>query len=222
MKTDEQPPAVPDYSEFQPKPQATDVYGELQVAVGALIKAQGDVARLEAQLKAAQARERNLSEHELPEILGRMRQTEARLTDGTKVTMTRRVHASMPTDPDKLAAALKELEEKWQHGSIIKRAFNIKFGRDDEKWAKRFERDLAKRKNPLDVSVKRWVEPSTLTKFLRDRLEEDPGKIDIKVFGGYIRQVVEVDIPRSQVVEPPVEDRPPPAEPPTGGRRGKR
>jgi hypothetical protein len=97
--------------------------------------------------------------------------TEARLETwpmpgGFSFDLTTLLNASIPKDRQDEAFAFLE---DHGHGDLIKRKFTIQFGRDEVAWAKKFMQDLAKRKKPLNVEQKIWVEPQTLGAFVREQ-----------------------------------------------------
>jgi hypothetical protein len=79
------------------------------------------------------------------------------------------VGASIPKDRQDEAF---ERLEKDGHGDLIKRKFTIQFGRDDLTWAKKFYNDCMKRKKPLNIEQKTWIEPQTFGAFVREQLKE--------------------------------------------------
>ena len=188
---EEMAPEIPDYTGHEEKV-GSDAFSQLNKVADELLVAQDEVAKLEAKLKLAQAKVKDLEEHKLPELMAKVKQTECTTENGVKVTMVKKVHASWPSEEEKQAKAVADLERR-NMGSIVKRFFTIKFGRDEEKWAKKFESDLRRRKQQVDLSVTRKVEPSTLTKFLKDTLEAgDPTAMDSGLYGGFVRKVAEV------------------------------
>lgn len=106
--------------------------------------------------------------------------TEARLEvwpmpGGLQFELANVLNGSIPKDRQEEAFAFLEANG---HGDLIKRKFTIQFGRDEVAWAKKFMQDLAKRKKPLNVEQKTWVEPQTLGAFVREqhRLASEEGK----------------------------------------------
>lgn len=126
-----------------------------------------DIEKLEEQLKEKREQLKNVAERELPQLMTEIGLSGYTLKDGTQLALQETVYAS-PTK-DNLPAVHQWLEE---HGSgdIIKRKFVIQFNKEDERWAKKFQRDLDQRKRPLDTTVDRAVHPQTLQKFVRESL----------------------------------------------------
>ncbi len=88
------------------------------------------------------------------------------LANGYAFNLTTLLNGSIPKDnPEPSFAFL----EKNGHGDLIKRKFTIQFGRDDLAWAKKFYADCMKRKKPLNIEQKVWVEPQTLGAFVREQ-----------------------------------------------------
>lgn len=128
---------------------------------------QQEIADLEAKLKVAKERLRTCSEADLPTLMVELGVTGLSLDNGWKLDLDTKVYASITKEKNDEANTWLE---KNKHGDIIKRVFEIKFGKDDEAWAKKFERDLKARKKPLQYAVKRAVHPQTLQAWVREAL----------------------------------------------------
>lgn len=159
-------------------------------------QAELEVARLEEALKAAKEALRSISEDRLPALMDDAKQTELVTTDGIKIKVKTTVRGSIPkgnSDP-----ALKWLEDNG-HANLIKRSFDIVFGKDDEAWAKKFQTDLDKRKKKLNYKIERGVHPQTLQAFVRGQLEE--GAIDadgMQVLGVFEQRLTSLDYPEDK------------------------
>lgn len=127
-----------------------------------------DVARLTGQLASKQEALKEALERTLPNAMIAARLETWPLPGGARFDLHGIVAASIPKAFTEEAHGW--LEEKG-HGDLIKHRFTILFGRDDFKWAKKFAQDLARRKRPLVVERKDWVEPQTLGAFVREQVK---------------------------------------------------
>jgi len=160
--------AVPDYSDYKVEPGA-NVLATLSQLADEQKQAEAEVARLEEELRSAQAKLRDLAEHRLPNLMNECGMREFTTKDGIKIKVVEKIRGSIPEAHATRAFAW--LEEHG-HDNLIKREFKIEFGKDEEGWAKKFQADLAKRKRPLKVQLKRAVHPSTLASFVNEQLAD--------------------------------------------------
>lgn len=128
---------------------------------------EGEIAHLEATLKTKKDEWRALREGALPLALTEVGMTKFTMTGGANVTLKTGYVASI-TEANRAAA--HEWLEDHGHGSIIKHEIKIVFGKGEEAWARKFLRDLAKRKRPLRFDRKDTVHPQTLGAFVRETI----------------------------------------------------
>lgn len=149
--------------------------------------AEAEVLRLEELLKEAKKNVLLYSETSIPQALDGL-EGKFKLTDGRSITIKEDVRSGL-TKENKPKGLL------WLnnngHSAIVKREFKIEFGKGDDKWADKFERDLAKRKKPLNVKRSMSVHASTLKAFVRQALE-DGEDIPQKLFGVYRQRVAKI------------------------------
>jgi len=131
-------------------------------------RAEAEVAKAEEALATAKAELSRISEREIPDLMDKAEMAEYTTKDGIKIKIKEKVHGSIPKATE--AQAFEWLKEN-EHDNLIKREFKIQFGKDDEKWADKFLKDLQKRKRPLAFELKRTVHPSTLSSFVTGQLE---------------------------------------------------
>lgn len=171
-----------DYSEFQDTPGPGD---NIMAQLGGLAKeqldAEAEVARLEEELRKAQEKVKDISEHRLPTLMEEAKMESFVTSDGLKITLREIIRASIPEAGSE--KAFDWLEDNGQ-GAMIKRQFVIEFGKSEDKWADKFERDLKARKRQLNVKRKKSVHSSTLSAFIREQLEEGV-PIDMRMFGAF-------------------------------------
>jgi hypothetical protein len=105
---------------------------------------------------------------DLPAAMAQAGVTGLNLAGGHALTTSELVTAAQPKDRvDESNAWL----EAHGHGGLVKRQITILFGRGDEAWARTFLAQCARRRRPLDLSVKRFVHPQTLGAFVREQLK---------------------------------------------------
>jgi|SRR5580700_2171048 hypothetical protein len=146
-----------------------------------------DIAKLELLLANKQAGYKQTVEHDLPNAMIAARLETWPLPGGARFDLATIINASIPKDQTDEAF---ELLEKQGHGDLIKRRIQILFGREDIAWAKKFLADCARRKRPLDLSQKAWIEPQTFSAFVREQIKQaaaegrDPEEtVPTKLFG---------------------------------------
>jgi hypothetical protein len=155
------------------------------------VDAEALVAGLELQLKEAKKGLAQISETELPELMAELDIPSFTLGDGTTISVKEDVFGG-------ITAANQQKAFNWldEHNQsrLIKRHFIVEFGKDEDKWADKFERDCAKRKLPLHLTRKKTVNPNTLKAFVREQLKEGVD-FPMDLFGVYLKKIAKVKIP---------------------------
>lgn len=177
-----------DYSDFKDGP-GDNLLARISGLALDQKQAEADVARLEEELKAAQAKLRDIAEHQLPALMDEAEMKICQTRDGITVKVVEKIRGSIPAATAPKAFAW--LEEHG-HGNLIKREVKVEFGRDEEAWAKKFLADLAKRKKPLKHELKRAVHPSTLASFVTEQLQEGVD-IPLDTFGVYRQRSAKIE-----------------------------
>jgi len=188
--------------EAAPEAGASDVQRAKDMADKA-IAIEAEIAALEEQIKGKRAALSAIVEGSLVELMKSANLNDFTLDDKTKVKLNRIIRASVPkndetgqADQTRYQAGLDYIISLGQDG-MIKRTFTIFFGRADVAWAKKFQRDMAQRKKPLDYEMAEWVEPGTLSKFVRDTILAG-GEIDKTKLSILDKTVVEIKPPRAK------------------------
>jgi hypothetical protein len=171
--------ATPDYSEHQEEVAGEGQLAQLSILADRQADAEHAVARLTADLAKANDQLRSICEHELPALMDELGMQDFTTTSGLKVTVRETIRASIPKD--RKEAAFDWLDEHG-HSSLVKRMFAVSFGRDEEKWARKFAADLRRRKRELSVDDIKKVESSTLRAFVKNQLEEGL-ELPLELFG---------------------------------------
>lgn len=183
--------AIPDYGDLGPgQPTGEDALAELSRLADEQARAELEVEQAQEALKAAQRRHRELAEHMIPDLMDALGMERFTTRSGITIDISEQLRCSVPKA--RATEAARWVEE---HGgaSLVRREFSILFGRDDEKWAQKFERDLRQRKRQLDVRRSDTVHSSTLKKFLRGCLESGVD-VPLELFGAYHQRVAKVTV----------------------------
>lgn len=154
------------------------------------VRAEALVEKLEEELKAAKKELKHIQEFQLPELMSELGVDQFATKDGIKISVKEAVRGSI--SHGNAPEAFKWLEEHGQ-ANLIKRNFIIDFGKDEEKWANKFERDLAKRKKALNVQRKKNVAPMTLQAFVREELAKGTD-LPLETFGVYVQRLAKVSV----------------------------
>lgn len=185
-----------DYSDFQDASEANVLVEvnlkRLQEVAQLQLQAEARLAGLVEQTAEAQANLRRIQERELPELMEKLELVEFTMNNGIKIKLSEIIRASIPKGSE--APAFAWLEEH-NHGGLIKREIKIEFGKGDEKWANKFERDCAQRKKPLNLARKKMVHAGTLTAFVKEQLREGE-PIPQDIFGVFRQHFTKVELPK--------------------------
>lgn len=151
--------------------------------------AQRLVDRLEVELKEAKGTLTRLVESEIPTFMDDLETTEIR-NSRAHIKIAEKVYSKFPKARANEAVAWLD-----DHGfaGMVKRLVTIAFNREEQKLARKLMADIKKRKTPLRVDEEQWVEPGTLTAWVKRQLEEGTD-IPKELFGVYTRRVAEVAV----------------------------
>jgi hypothetical protein len=150
-------------------PKQDDALARLSKLAQDLRDEEASLAELERLTKDNQKRIDALSQSHIPEMMESMGMKEFTTTEGIKIKIDSKLRVSIPKA--QMTHAVKWLDEHG-YGKLVDRQFTIKFGREDEPWAEKFQRDLNLRKKPLDSSVKQSIHHSRLAKWARTVMED--------------------------------------------------
>ena len=179
--------STPDYSGFEEHATGTD----LELVTGLAMRQQdleAQISEKEEELKAIQAEHREVSWKQLPELMQRLNLDSFSLANGYTISINEKLRLSLP-------AANKQQAMLWVDdnggSALVKRAFIIEFSKDQEKFARKFQRDCAKRKNALPMEESKTVHSSTLTKFISDKLKNGD-EVPLELFGAYQQRISKI------------------------------
>lgn len=131
------------------------------------------VTAAEEALKQAKKQLAQIAEVELPDAMDEVGLAEFTLTDGGKVTVKRGFAPNLTKA--KVPAAYKWLRENG-HGAIIKTAFDLKFGADEDDAAKAFAEILDD--EGYTYGRKESIHASTLKSFVNEQMTKPTDELD--------------------------------------------
>jgi len=108
--------------------------------------------------------------------------------DGNTVSLTTFVHALMPKDPMQKDLAIQHLRSIGC-GDFIKNQLQVSFGLSQDNEAKALQDDLHKAGH--DTTARVWVEPMTLKKLVKERLQAGQ-EFDTELFNAHIGTVAKI------------------------------
>ena len=108
--------------------------------------------------------------------------------EGNQVTLQQFVSGTMPKDPLQREMAFSHLRDIGAE-DFIKNEISIRFGLREDNKAKSVQADLDNQ--GFDTASKVWVEPMTLKKLIKDRIEAGQ-EIDLEMFNGYVGTVAKI------------------------------
>lgn len=158
------------YSEADTPKVGDNILAQITVAADELQAADEEVELLEAKLKAAVERRRQIAEDTLPQLMDAAEQVMVKTSSGLTVVLDDKVFANI--SEERKDGAFKWLTENG-HEALIKNKFEVQFPKDSVEIAAAFEDYLNKnlrRKANLKHSVS--VHPSTLTSWVKEELDK--------------------------------------------------
>lgn len=144
------------------------------------IKAEGEVDRLEKQLKAAKSRFDNIRDKLLPEAMDNAQTKGFTLQDGRKLSLGEEMTCSVPAK--RKAEILKKLREDG-HGDLISNVLTVEIDKGKDNKAAALE-DEAK-KLGFTPEREESVNTGTLKALLKKRVE-DGEDVDLSFFGAHL------------------------------------
>lgn len=174
-----------DYSEFD-ETASEDKLDKL-TRLAQLAADQGaEVARLTAELEGASNAYRRTVEVDLPSAMEEANMATFTTDTGLEISVKERVHAHIAKE--RYPQAVKWLDENG-HAALVKRTVIVAFNRDQAEAAQ--ELVMRERASGLDAKQEFKVEPSTLKKFVREKLEKGE-EVPVELFGVHRFKVAEL------------------------------
>lgn len=198
-----------DYSALVPSTPANAAMAKLRALVEEYQKVCEFLHKYEELVERGKKREKELREELIPQVCEvDCGQSMCGYPDGLKVEVKTDYYANIPAqstidkmkDPDEAARLQERLDTamEWLEANaptVIKRKFDITFGREDEAWAAKFERDLKQRKKPLNYQRSCTVHPQTLNALVRQLIDQD-FQVPRETLGVYERKVAKITLPK--------------------------
>lgn len=145
-----------------------------------------EVARIAAELEAATAAHKRTVEVDLPSAMEDAGMAEFTTGTGLKICVKERIHAHIAKE--RYPQAVAWLDENG-HSGLVKRTVIVAFNRDQAEAAR--ELVLRERGEGLDARQEYKVEPPTLKKFVREKLEKGE-EVPVDLFGVHRFKVAEL------------------------------
>jgi len=108
--------------------------------------------------------------------------------DGNAVSLATFVRATMPKDPIQREQAILHLRDIGA-SDFIKNEVTVKFGVNEDNRARSIQSELEEK--GMDTTARVWVEPSTLKKLVRERVENNQ-TIDMELFNAHVGQIAKI------------------------------
>ena len=179
-------------------PSDSQLFEIKELADKAVLVASG-VAELEEALKEQKKELNDLQQNQLPQKMTEIGMEEFKLEDGTKIEIKDYLGGSLPKDVDGKAAALSYIEDVMEMGSIIKRSFQVNFGKGEDEEAGAF-RELIEVEFP-EFKETLGVNHQTLGSAARELLSngsplKDGKPINLDVLGLFAGKAAKVKLPK--------------------------
>ena len=108
--------------------------------------------------------------------------------NGNAVSLATFVSATMPKDPIQREQAILHLRDIGA-SDFIKNEVTVKFGVNEDNRARSIQSELEEK--GMDTTARVWVEPSTLKKLVRERVENNQ-TIDMELFNAHVGQIAKI------------------------------
>lgn len=177
--------------DIQPEVPAATL-ADVQAAAEALANKQAEVDAIDAKLKAANAELHHLRTRLVPDMFTAAGGLQSlRLRDGREVVVEDVVSGSLPKEPNRRAAAVRELEAMGG-GALVKRRVSVDFPRGDNRLGQAREALAAA---GFTADEAHDVHPQTLAAFVREMLRQGRA-VDADALGVYVGRTTKVKAPR--------------------------
>lgn len=177
------------YEQFQDPP-SQDLLQRISEAARELREQDRKIEEEEARLQEMKKRRQHISEKRIPDLMEEAGFERFTTSDGIEVDVKEHIRASIPKD--RAGQAFRWLEEQG-HGELIKRGFSIRFNREQQEAAERFEQMVQEQYDGFDVKQERTVHPQTLQAFIREQLEAGVD-IPLSLFGAIKQRIARVRV----------------------------
>lgn len=147
----------------------------------------GQLSKIDEQLK-------EVSHRAIPEVMARLKMRGVETESGVRVEMVEHVHASLPSDPARRAAALEVVRASGNEGAI-KTTVELSFGRNSAQHVRRLTELLRQSDvhGHAHISTRQTIHAGTYKKLVRELLENNP-ETDLGTLGAYRQRVAEIKL----------------------------
>ena len=142
---------------------------------------------LEEELKTLKQKKQSYMFDLIPAKMGEMGMDKVEV-NGNAVSLSTFVSATMPKDPIQREQAMSHLRDIGA-SDFIKNQVMVNFGINEDNMARSIQSELDDK--GMDTTARVWVEPSTLKKLVRERVENNQ-KIDLELFKAHVGQVAKI------------------------------
>ena len=165
----------------------TEMGGELSDLIREVIETDKQVAGAEEELKALKKRRDSYLFDLIPAKMQEVGMDKV-VVEGHTVSLSTFVSATLPKDPIQRDLAFSHLRDIGC-SDFIKNEVKVSFGITEDNIAKDVQASLEER--GLDTTAKTWVEPMTLKKMVRERVENNQ-EIDLDIFNAHIGTIAKI------------------------------
>jgi hypothetical protein len=165
----------------------TETGGELSDLIRQVIEVEKAVAQSEEQLKSLKKRRDSYLFDSIPAKMQEVGMDKV-VVEGNTVSLSTFVSGTLPKDPLQRDVAFSHLRDIGC-ADFIKNEVKVSFGITEDNLAKSVQADLEEKGH--DTTSKTWVEPQTLKKLLRERVENNE-EIDLDIFNAHIGTVAKI------------------------------
>ena len=165
----------------------TDGGQELSQLVKAASEITKDIKDKEEDIKLLKVKKQRYEYDLIPAKMGEMG-IDKLTVDGNTVSLTTFVQATMPKDPMDKERAIGHLRDIGAE-DFIKNQVQISFGINEDNSARSLQAELEDKGH--DTTARTWVEPQTLRKLVRERVEANQ-PIDLELFKAYVGQTAKI------------------------------
>lgn len=191
-------------------PKATnEAIAEIHRNIERAAKGEEYIAELTEKLASAKKLYTEITENIIPRLMKENGLTDITTPQGVRVQIDSKLYASIPApstinkekDPERRSQMMERREaaiawlESNGHEALIKRSFEIEFGRDEQEWAQKFKRDLAQRKKPLHVNEGLDINANSLSALVRE-LAKKGDTFPREILGVFPREVAKISAVR--------------------------
>ena len=165
----------------------TETGGELSDLIRQVTDVEKHVAKAEEDLKSLKKRRDSYLFDLIPAKMQEVGMEKV-VVDGNTVSLSTFVSGTLPKDPIQKDVAFSHLRDIGC-ADFIKNEVKVSFGITEDNIAKDVQASLEER--GLDTTAKTWVEPQTLKKLLRERVQNNE-EIDLEIFNAHIGTVAKI------------------------------